>query len=161
MAFIKSPSNSMQSESSNLDRGPSKRLAWWCLDTCDGGSKLLQTHKVEVCQMLPVQVTMHIDVLTALLQQGKTYSPPFSLCFDRTSWCLHLNPTLLPEEPKRTSHTTRQRPACLQAPRARGGLPSRVTEPHSPPAVAMYLPALCLRRTVRRRGVRRQAPLGR
>lgn len=37
---------------------------------------------------------------------AKENLPLFSLYFDRTSWCLHLNPMLLPEKPKRTSHTT-------------------------------------------------------
>lgn len=44
---VKSPLNFMQSKCNNLDRGPLKWLAWWCLYPCGSTAKLLQICKLE------------------------------------------------------------------------------------------------------------------
>lgn len=45
---VKSPFNFMQSKCNNLDRGPLKWLAWWCLYTCGRRAKLLQICKLKL-----------------------------------------------------------------------------------------------------------------
>lgn len=56
--------------------------------------------------MFPVWISHDANEFTHSIIVAKQNLPLFSLYFDRTSWCLHLNPMLLPEKPKCTSHMT-------------------------------------------------------
>lgn len=97
--------NFMQSKCNNLDREPLKWLAWCCLYPCGSRAKLLEICKLKlVSDILCVDFTCCKFTFTHNIIVGKQNLPLFSLYFDRTSWCLHLNPMLLPEKPKCTSH---------------------------------------------------------
>lgn len=56
------------------------------------------------CQTFSVWISHVANIFTHNIIVAKQNLPLFSLYFDRTSWCPHLNPMLLPEKPKCTSH---------------------------------------------------------